>query len=119
MDKKIDLLHQFIQGQLEQIERVYLRKKKAVIIRDAWKLGRYQDIADAIIYWCENWEEDDTLDNFYLKPETIDKILCCKRNVLEYLLDNFSNVHHYERYNLDDWEEDLPFLINSVMEWEK
>lgn len=116
MSLKIQKLKQKITLCYEEIEQEFMKMNKKDIINKAYELSRYQNIADAIINWCDNFEDDknNIIEYFVLDKNCVDKIIKFDGNVIKSLKDGMSDICHFERYNLDDWDNDLPFLIEEI-----
>lgn len=110
----LEKLNQRVQRDYEEYVADLKKYDVDKIINKSYPTSVGQNFADAIESYIDSYNEDDTLGAFYLLDETVDKIINSPFNVIYYWIDNHKNIRHSERYNEDNWYDDLTTLIDHV-----
>lgn len=115
-EEMADELYEKVKANEIALHKQWLEKSKKELVNEICNLAYRQNFADALIYYCENFDPDDGMT---LSVKTVSYLLNYNGNMIEFLADTAQNIRHFERYNLNDWDEELPALIESCIDYVK
>lgn len=110
----VDEFYKKIIATEKELHTHWLTLSKEELIKEICNLAYKQNFVDALIYYCENFDPDDGM---VISVHTVKFLLEYKENIINFLADTIQNFRHFERYNLNDWDEELPALIESCIDY--
>lgn len=113
-EEMVNELYKKVKANEIVLHKQWLAMSKNSLINEICNLAYRQNFSDALIYYCENFDPDDGMT---ISVHAVKYLLECKGNIIEFLADTAQNIRHFERYNLNDWDEELPALIEGCVDY--
>lgn len=108
----LEKLYYKVQKDLEEYEKTYYNCTPQVIINCAVDIYHGQNFFYMIEEFVENFEPED--DYYAISQDTINKIINFKDNIVDFWINNRCDIRHYERYNLE-YFDDFVSVLECVM----
>lgn len=114
MDEIVDKFYKKVIKAEKELHKQWLALPKLQLIKEMCNLAYKQNFIDALIYYCENADPDDGM---ALTIRTIKFLLEYKGNIIDFIANTAQSIRHFESYNFNDWENDLPALIEFCVDY--
>ena len=109
----LDKLYNKVQKDLEEYEQSFYQSTSKEIIDNAFEIYHGQNFFYMIEEFVQNFEPDE--DFYVISPDTINKIINFKDNIISFWVNHRYDISHSERYNLE-YFDDFVWVLECIMD---